>query len=918
MGPGGPRRPGGHAGPGRNGKRKGSWWRHWTWTKAAAVVGGLALIFVIGMFAVYQYLSSSTTIPAALASANYQNTTVYYADGKTVIGTIGETNRQDLSYSQIPTQLQDAVVAAEDKNFWTEGGISPTGIVRAAFHDLTNGGDLNGGSTITQEFVKNYYDGVGSQQTASRKIKEIFIAQKLSATKSKQWIMTNFLNLIYLGEKSYGVEAASETYFGKPVSQLTWAQDAFLGGIIQAPSSYPLLANRPQMITRWKYVVQQMVDDKYITAAQASTMTFPKLLTDSEASSSASGASVSAASADPWAPYILEVVNNELTSPRSAGGDGVPVSEVETGGLKIVTTISYSMEKEMYKAVDANIAAIEATPGAKFPSYIRIGAELQNPNNGEILAMYPGPGQAMSVKHCQEQDCDLNTAVYSRNQVGSSFKPYVLAAAVADGMNVKTSTLNANPYLCVPPETHPLVLSSTKVTWSNDTEGCPASDVSYFPVENDGGEIIGNPKQGGGTTVQNALAQSSNTAFTDLTHRVTTSNVIRMAAAMGVNISCYPDPKTCPNGDGSGLTNDVGQTNIALGIAPLTVNEQTTMLSAIADNGVYHQAHIVKYWQQPNGPEQTPTVASHGVLDPSNPTTNAQLDSQVQYAMEMTTVDGTGTSAAYGLGSRQIIAKTGTTTNSHAGFFIGAIPQYSLVVGMFTQSQAADSTESLVPLTGGGFGGYWPARIWNTFAQAEFANLPQQYFQNPTFTGAAWNQIGKLPKPTISCWQNGKKVKVQAKSCPTPNPTVSCGWDQQDGQMDLCATCSFDQSDGQMDNCTNPTPTQNGCTFDQSDGQFDICNGTPSPSATCQFQGDPTCATDTATPSPSSTCTNPADPACQASGVASNGTSAPTVTGTKAGLAVGGGLAVLPGAGSVLWATASRRRRRRRRTGAAR
>jgi membrane peptidoglycan carboxypeptidase len=866
------------------------------------------------MFGVYEYLSSSTTIPAALASANYQNTTVYYADGKRVIGTIGSTNRQDLTYAQIPTQLQDAVVAAEDKNFWTEGGISPTGILRSAIHDLTTSGDNNGGSTITQQFVRNYYEGVGTQQTASRKIKEIFIAQKLAGTKSKQWIMTNYLNLIYLGENSYGVEAAAETYFGQPVSKLTVAQDAVLSGLIQAPSTYPLLANRTALVNRWKYVLQQMVLDKYITADQASSMKFPKLNTDSGTSVS-KGASVTAASADPWAPYILEVVDNELTA-KGTGADNVPPETLETGGLKVVTTISYSMEKELYKAVNANIAAIKATPGAQYPSYIRIGAELQNPSNGEIIAMYPGPGQNMSTTKCGELNCDLNTAVYAREQVGSSFKPYVLAAAVADGMNVQTSTLNANQYLCVPQDTHPTTLSKTQKYFTGSLSQCANNGLDgYFPVENDGGEIIGNPKKGGGTTVQNALAQSSNTAFTDLTHRVTTTNVVRMADAMGVNISCYPKPVTCPNGDGSGLTNDLGQVGIALGTAPLTVNEQTTMLSAIANNGVYNQAHIIKYWQQPNGPKQTPTVASHGVLDPSNPTTNAQLDSQVQYAMEMTTVTGTGTPAAYGLGSRQIIAKTGTTTNSHAGFFIGAIPQYSLVVGIFTKDQNTDSPESLTVLTGGGFGGYWPAKIWNTFALAEFANLPQQTFQSAVFTGAAWNQVPKQPKPTAMCWQNGKKVKMQVKTCPTPDPTVSCGFDQQDGQNDLCSTCSFDQANGQFDNCTDPVATQNGCTFDQQDGQFDICNGSPSPSATCQ-QGDPACAS--ATPSPSSTCQNPADPACLASNLTGTSSTTPSASGTQAGFAIGGGLAALPGAGSVLWAAKSRRRRRRRRVEAAR
>ena len=367
--------------------------------------GGLVLVFVLSVFGVYEYLSSSTTIPAALASANYQNTTVYYADGKRVIGTIGTTNRQDLTYEQIPMQLQDAVVAAEDKNFWTEGGISPTGILRAAIHNLTSSGGANGGSTITQEFVRGYYDGVGTQQTASRKIKEIFIAQKLAATKSKQWIMTNYLNLIYLGKNSYGVAAAAQTYFGEPVSQLTVAQDAVLAGIIQQPSTYPLLSYRPQLEARWTYVLQQMVADKYITQAQMDSDEVPQAphrLGDERLE----GCLGHRGLGRPVVPVRLERGLQRAHLPHECRRSGIPVSQVETGGLKIVTTISYSMEKQMYKAVDANIAAIKATPGAQFPSYVRIGAELQNPSNGEIIAMYPGPGQTMSAKQCAESDCD--------------------------------------------------------------------------------------------------------------------------------------------------------------------------------------------------------------------------------------------------------------------------------------------------------------------------------------------------------------------------------------------------------------------------------------------------------------------------------------------------------------------------------
>ena len=112
------------------------------------------------------------------------------------------------------------MLAAEDRNFFNEGGISPEGIVRAAYEDSRGSdGSLQGGSTITQEFVRNYYAGIGTEQTFSRKIKEIFVAMKVSKEKSKQWILENYLNTIYLGDGAYGIGAAAETYFGEPVSK---------------------------------------------------------------------------------------------------------------------------------------------------------------------------------------------------------------------------------------------------------------------------------------------------------------------------------------------------------------------------------------------------------------------------------------------------------------------------------------------------------------------------------------------------------------------------------------------------------------------------------------------------------------------------------------------------------------------------
>ncbi len=251
-------------------------------------------------------------------------------------------------------------------------------------------------------------------------------------------------------------------------------------------------------------------------------------------------------------------------------------------------------------------------------------------------------------------------------------------------------------------------------------------------MSNDEGEVIGNPQGGGGTTIQNALAQSSDTAFTDLAHRAGTASIATMAGKLGVNPAPYQ------NG-GSGLSGYTGDVGMALGIAPLTVNEQTQMLATIDDNGLFHQAHVVKYWQLgASGAARMPKSRVAWVV------LNPRLDAQVQYAMEDTTVDGTA-AATVTYGQRApgaVIGKTGTTASSHSAFFLGATTQYALVVGMFTSSQELRSGESLSVLGGGDLGANWPAKIWNTFAKAEFSSTPTRFPTDPAFTGADWNQVG--------------------------------------------------------------------------------------------------------------------------------------------------------------------------------
>jgi len=198
----------------------------------------------------------------AMAATAFSQSVVYSGDG-TLIGRFGTTDRQMLTYNQLAQGHQwiiNAVLAAEDRNFYNEGGVSPTGIMRAAYEDAKgNDGSLQGGSTITQEFVRQYYAGIGTQQTFSRKIKEIFVAMKVAKEKSKPWILTNYLNTIYLGDGAYGVGAAAQTYYGKQVSQLSAGEAAVIAAILQQPSHVPAGAVPPQLEARWHYVLTGMV-----------------------------------------------------------------------------------------------------------------------------------------------------------------------------------------------------------------------------------------------------------------------------------------------------------------------------------------------------------------------------------------------------------------------------------------------------------------------------------------------------------------------------------------------------------------------------------------------------------------------------------------------------------------------------------
>jgi membrane peptidoglycan carboxypeptidase len=749
-------------------RRKGSWWRHWTWRKALAVIaaGFAGVLLLLVAVVVYEY--QKTQIPTAVSElAQQQSSTVYFSDGKTQVGTFAANgiDRQVLSSDQIPGVMKDAIVAAEDRNFYHEGGISITGILRSAYHDLFGNGGLQGGSTLTEQFVKNYYTTIGTSRSVSTKLKEIFVSIKLSHQKSKDWVMTQYLNTVPFGNNAYGVAAAAQLYFGEPAVKLTVAQAAMLASMVNEPGFFtpdPTGGDGyTALVARWHYVLDNMVRDGAITQQLADAQTFPKVTTVNQLAASWTG----------FKGYVMSAVLNELENTYGYTG-----TQIDSRGLKIVTTISLQKTRALYEAVNENLARMRAD-GTPLPSYAHVGALLEQPGTGAILAMYGGP--SYSAKNCKRIFCQLNMAMDNREQVGSSFKPYVLATAVHEGMNVQSSLINAHEPMCVPPDS-PVAM---QLTLSTQTTNCPPS---WWPV-NIAGENQGT------LHVQQAAAISSDPGFEDLIHRAGTVATIDMARKFGV------DTVT------SGLWAKRHQVGLALGIASLSVEEQATMFATLANGGVYVTPHVIAQITE-NGNIVPLKITRRQVLSPAEA-------ADVDFALSADTQPG-GTAYPNAVlnPQRPTIGKTGTTDAAQSAFFIGAIPQYALAVGVFTNHQNGSKTDSQslnglasVNGQGGGYGGNWPATIWQTYMQNEFASLPIAQLPAPDFncctmSGAPfvkWNQVpNQPPKPRRHHDQNQNQ---------NPNPGSSCGPHHHHGQP-----------------CPGPVPTGGGPSPSSS--------GSPSPS----------------------------------------------------------------------------------------
>ena len=430
---------------------------------------GAGFSFVAGVF-VFGFAYFTVSIPDPNAYVNSQSTIIQYADGSE-IGRIGSENRTVVTLAEIPMQVRNAVMAAEDRGFYSNRAFSPTGIARAVWNNL-RGGSLQGGSTITQQYAKTAF--LTPERSIQRKIKELVIAIKLENQFTKDQILENYLNTIYFGRGSYGVQTASQVYFGTTVDQLTTAQAAVLASILRSPGLYDpgfKKENLPRLEKRFTYVIDGMVEANWLDAEKAKKIKFPVI----------NPRVTSGALAGPKG-YVISWVEHELNKL------GFTDEQLLVGGYIIKTTL-------VKDAQEAAVAAVNKEAPTKAPENLHIGLVAIKPGTGEILAMYGGKDY---LKY------QFNAATQGIASGGSSFKAFALVAALEQG----------------------IPLSSI---WNGDSPKVYDDGIGRaYVVNNYGGETWGN------TTLLNATIHSVNTIYVPLGIKAGVEKVVDVARRAGI------------------------------------------------------------------------------------------------------------------------------------------------------------------------------------------------------------------------------------------------------------------------------------------------------------------------------------------------------------------------------------------------
>ncbi|MEV0400647.1 transglycosylase domain-containing protein [Actinoallomurus sp. NPDC050550] len=701
-----------------------------------------------------------TPVPKVNSSTLDQGTTIYYSDGKTVLGVMG-TSRRIVTLGQMSSSIKNAVLAAEDRKFYHEAAISPTGIGRAVINNLS-GGDTQGGSTITQQYVKNAY--LNQERTFTRKFKELFVSIKIGKQKTKDQILQDYLNTIWFGNGANGIEAAAKVYYNTKAQDLTVPQAAMLAANVKWPGHYDPSSSGPRLqdtIARYNWVLDGEVKMGVLPQAEAAKyMNHPPKFKIRKATSGGG---------DKQKEYLLERVRQSLASMK------IDQAKIETGGLKVYTSWDPGLQEKAAAVVKQRLQGM--------PSDTRVGVVTIDAKNGEVKAAYGGKDFTKRA---------VDDAYFSTAQIGSSIKPFVLAAAVKEGIGIKSMMSAKGPIWVntsgdvVPPH------SPASAQFSND-EG--STDKVVDLVE--------------------ATAESYNTVYVPLGFKAKWQNVFKTAEDAGL-------PKTALQ------RGHPGEGGFFLGQSDMRPLDLATGYTTLANDGKFIVPHSIR----------KVVDSQHKVIMESKTDGQQVIDQDVikdvQFAMQAVVKRGTGVNAQ--LAGHEVAGKTGTTNDNMSAWFSGFTPpttgskpkQYVTTVGMWryvdkvTKGKHKHDGYFKKLQNVGGYGhingGDLPAKIWHDYMSQALDGMTTGSFPPPAYAGD--KQLFATPSPTATT--------------PTPSPTPTC----QDGQIPEIDHCKPGKTQG-----PGGPPNPKYCKHHPMDPR---CAGngnqspTPNPTDTCKnFMGCP-------------------------------------------------------------------------------
>ena len=519
------------SGKGAKGKRPRRTGRRRLFPTWRMVLGGLlfcAFVLVIGFIVGYKIVD----IPAANVAATAQTNVYLYADG-TQIARDGEVNRENIKLAQVPVSVQRAVLAAEDRGFYNEPAVDPQGMVRAAWNTATGKG-TQGGSTITQQYVKNYY--LGQEQTIVRKTKEFFIAIKLNREQTKGQILQGYLNTSYFGRNAYGIQAAAQAYYGKNVQDLSTAEGAYLASLLNAPSEFDVVVhpdNKPAAVARWNYVLDGMVKENWLSPDARAGADFPVPGKVRHSTTGLSG----------QRGYIVQAVEEYLADNKI-----IDEKTLASGGYRITTTLERKKQKALGKAVEDQVTSQLDSKRAADRN-VRVGSASIDPETGHVVAMYGG------IDYTRQY---VNNATRRDYQVGSTFKPFVFASAV-DNESETRNGRRITPNTVYDGDNHHMV------------EG-PDGSTGYDPANEDDVDY-------GPIPVRTATDKSVNAVYAQMAQDVGPATVRDTAVALGLPENT-PDLAPYPS--------------IALGPATPSVLDMAGAYATLANHGMRNPYTLVK------------------------------------------------------------------------------------------------------------------------------------------------------------------------------------------------------------------------------------------------------------------------------------------------------------------------------------